>query len=91
MTVAALKFEADGQGIESELPLDLSIDIGAFSTNPDEAKPGEEPELYLKKHRITEPETLITLTLDEKPAYLGIDPYNKLVDRNSDDNVKAVE
>jgi aminopeptidase N len=91
MTVSAQKFEADGKGIESELPLDLSIDIGAFSSNPDEAKPGEEPELYLQKQRITEPESVIRLTLDEKPAYVGIDPYNKLVDRNSDDNVKAVE
>ena len=33
----------------------------------------------------------ITITLDELPSHVGIDPYNKLVDRNSDDNVKSVE
>jgi aminopeptidase N len=90
MTVAASKFEADGEGREQERPLDLSIDIGAFSKNPDEAKPGEEPEIYLRKHRISEPETVIRLTLDEAPTHVGIDPYNKLVDRNSGDNVKSV-
>jgi aminopeptidase N len=87
--VTAKKFEADGDGLETELPVALSIDIGAFNKNPDEAKPGEEPEIYLEKHRIDQTETTITLILDEKPTHVGIDPYNKLVDRNSDDNVKS--
>ncbi len=87
--IAAKNFEADGDGVETEVPLDLSIDIGAFEKNPDEAKPGEEPEIYLEKHRITQQETVITLLLDEKPTHVGIDPYNKLVDRNSEDNVKS--
>jgi ABC-2 type transport system permease protein len=91
MTIIANKFEADSDGVESEIPLDLSIDIGAFTKNPDDAKPGEEPELYLQKHRISQAETEITITLDEVPSHVGIDPYNKLVDRNSDDNVKAVD
>jgi ABC-2 type transport system permease protein len=87
--IAAKKFEADGDGLETEVALDLSIDIGAFDKNPDETKPGEEPEIYLQKHRITEQETVITLVLDEKPTHVGIDPYNKLIDRNSEDNVKS--
>ncbi|MCP4047729.1 MAG: ABC transporter permease subunit [Gammaproteobacteria bacterium] len=87
--VTARKFEADGDGQETELPIALSIDVGAFNKNPDEAKPGEEPEIYLEKHRIDQAETTIRLTLDERPTHVGIDPYNKLVDRNSDDNVKS--
>jgi ABC-type transport system involved in multi-copper enzyme maturation permease subunit len=90
MKVIAHKFEADGEGRETELPLDLSIDVGAFNKNPDETRPGEEPEIYFRKHRISEQETTIRLTLDEMPTHIGIDPYNKLVDRNSDDNVKAL-
>ncbi len=31
------------------------------------------------------------LVVDERPVRAGIDPYNKLVDRNSDDNVKKVK
>jgi ABC-2 type transport system permease protein len=91
LKVTAKKFAADGKGHETELPLDLSIDIGAFNKNPDEVKPGEKAQIYLQKHRINLAETLITLTLDEKPSYVGIDPLNKLVDRNSDDNVTTVE
>jgi aminopeptidase N len=91
MTVKAKKFEADGEGLETELPLDLSIDVGAYNTSPDEVKPGEKAQIYLQKHRINQAETQITLTLDEKPSYVGIDPLNKLVDRNSDDNVTTVE
>jgi aminopeptidase N len=87
--IAARKFEADGDGVETEVPLDLSIDIGAFSKNPDEAKPEDQPEIYLQKHKIAQAESVITLTLDERPTHVGIDPYNKLVDRNSNDNVKS--
>jgi len=28
--------------------------------------------------------------VDRKPAFVGVDPYNKRIDRNSDDNVVAV-
>jgi ABC-type transport system involved in multi-copper enzyme maturation permease subunit len=90
LTINAAKYEADGEGLETEIPLDLSIDVGAFNQNPDETKPGEQPELYLQKHRIKAGENVIRLTLDEAPTHVGVDPYNKLVDRNSDDNVKSV-
>ena len=90
LTINATKLEADGEGRETEIPLDLSIDVGAFNKNPDDAKPGEEPEIYLQKHRIKAGENVIKLTLDEAPTHVGIDPYNKLVDRNSDDNVRSV-
>ncbi len=90
LTVSANKFETDGKGRETKVPIDLSIDIGAFNKNPDDAKPGESPEIYLQKHRIKQAETIIRFTLDEAPSHVGVDPYNKLVDRNSDDNVKSV-
>ena len=32
----------------------------------------------------------ITLHSKAKPTFAGIDPYNFYVDRNSDDNVRAV-
>ena len=33
----------------------------------------------------------VTLQLDALPAWVGIDPYNKRIDRNSDDNLTRVE
>ena len=48
-------------------------------------------EHYLKKHKITSINNKLSIILDEKPAEVGIDPYNKLIDTNSDDNRKKVE
>ena len=31
-----------------------------------------------------------TVVVDKEPRFVGLDPYNKYVDRNSDDNVRAV-
>jgi hypothetical protein len=47
--------------------------------------------LYLAKHHVTAPTTKLRLTVAEAPTRAGIDPYNKLVDRNSEDNLKKVE
>ena len=44
----------------------------------------------MEKRWIYETAFQITLVVDGEPKYVGIDPYNKLIDRNSDDNLKAV-
>ncbi len=37
-------------------------------------------------------ETFSTALLNQfMPSYVGIDPYNKLIDSNSDDNVEQVD
>jgi ABC-2 type transport system permease protein len=46
----------------------------------------KEQVLYIKKHKITEIENQWTITVDSEPKEVGIDPYNILIDRNSDDN-----
>ena len=55
------------------------IDVGVFGEN-------DEEELYLKKHKITSINNNLTIILDKKPVEVGVDPYNKLIDTNSDDN-----
>ena len=50
----------------------------------------EETVLFFEKRRITENDVTFEVVVDDKPVRAGIDPYNKLVDRNSDDNVKKV-
>ncbi len=82
LDIRARKVRADGKGVETEVPIDDWIDIGVF---------GEDDKvLYLEKHRIREKESIIEITVHEEPQEAGIDPYNKLVDRNSDDNRKKV-
>ena len=46
----------------------------------------KEKELYFKKHKITVINNLISIVVDEKPVEVGVDPYNKLIDTQSDDN-----
>jgi aminopeptidase N len=88
--VSASKFEASGSGEQTEIPLDMPIDIGIFSMNPDDVTEGEDHVLMLEKRRVKTGRMSFELVVDEKPKYVGIDPYSKLIDRNSDDNLKAL-
>jgi ABC-2 type transport system permease protein len=82
LQVEAKKLRADGQGVETGTEIDDWIDIGVF---------GEDDKvLFMEKRHITEPSTSFELTVAERPLEAGIDPYNKLIDRNADDNVKKV-
>ncbi len=90
LTVEAKKLRADGQGVETQVALDDWIDVGVFAGEEKGGAPGERV-LYLAKHHVTAPTTKLRLTVAEAPTRAGIDPYNKLVDRNSEDNLKRVE
>ena len=91
MTVVATKFEADGQGQQTEVPLDMPIDIGIFTKNPDKVTEGDEHVLLFEKQRIRSGTSTLTFVVDDMPSHVGIDPYNKLIDRNSDDNLDKVD
>jgi hypothetical protein len=58
--------------------------------NPDDVTEGEDHVLMLEKRRVKTGRMSFELVVDEKPNYVGIDPYSKLIDRNSDDNLKAL-
>ncbi|MEE4201750.1 ABC transporter permease/M1 family aminopeptidase [Erythrobacter sp.] len=89
-TVAATKFYADGQGVEAEAPLRDSIDIGLFTERPGAGEFASENVLLMERRTIRSGEQRIRVVTERRPAYVGIDPYNKYVDRNSDDNLVAV-
>jgi ABC-2 type transport system permease protein len=89
LTVHSAKLEAAGKGEESPVALDDEIDIGVFA-RPDGGDEADETVLYLAKHRLTGETTTLELVVDGKPYDAGIDPYNKLIDRVSDDNRRAV-
>lgn len=82
LNVQARKVQADGNGVESPMPLADYIDIGVFTGKKD----GEKP-LYLKKEKLTQEHQTFTITVDQQPTRAGIDPYNKLIDRIADDNL----
>ncbi len=89
MTVAAAKFEADGAGEETEVPLDQVLDIAVFAEDTEALGDVDlPPALHFEKRRITSGEQTFTFTVSEPPGRVGIDPYVKMIDRNPDDNVK---
>jgi ABC-2 type transport system permease protein len=81
LSVQARKIQADGSGNESPMPLHDLIDIGVFTGKKNEEKP-----LYLKKVWLTQPNQTFEIVVDQPPTRAGIDPYNKLIDRDADDN-----
>ena len=64
------------------MPLADYIEIGVFSGKKDEEKP-----LYMKKEKLTQEHRRFTIVVDRLPTRAGIDPYNKLIDKISDDNM----
>ena len=90
LEVEAHKRYADGKGVESEAPMDEMVDIGIFSAEP--GKKGFKPESVLRfeRQRIRSGTQTLKFVLAKEPSHAGIDPYNKRIDRNSDDNTVAV-
>ena len=81
LTAASMKLYGDAKGEEKAAPLDDWIDIGVL---------GEKNEvLFLEKRHVTKPTETFEVVVDVKPAKAGIDPLNKLIDRNPKDNVKS--
>jgi aminopeptidase N len=87
---AAAKHESDGVGRQAELALDDSVEVGVFARAANEHEQ-EERVLYLQPHRITQKQGVIRLVVDEPPYEVGLDPYNKLIDRIPVDNRKTVD
>lgn len=87
LTVDAIKYRADSLGNETSIPLADWIDIGVFGKD----EKGKDKLLYIKKHKISGQESSFEIFVNEKPEKAGIDPINKLIDRNPKDNMKPVE
>ena len=86
--VTVNKVVADSAGREKELPMTDWVEIGVFAA----AGPGEilgKP-LYVRKHRIPSGKQKVTVTVSQKPARGGIDPYN-LLDWEEGDNIERIE
>ena len=83
LVVTAKKFRADGAGNEKEAPMDLPVDIGV-----QDAKGNW---LFLEKRRVKTGENTFVLTVEGTPTRAGIDPLHKLIDRDTGDNLVAID
>ena len=68
------------------------VDIGLFGEDitGDDGVTIKNP-FYFEIKWLSSGDNTFTIVTDEKPLKAGIDPYNKLIDRNSDDNLESVE
>ncbi|HSK09749.1 MAG TPA: hypothetical protein VK911_09240, partial [Vicinamibacterales bacterium] len=87
LDVEARKVVVDGDGVETEVPMDDLVEVGVFAA-AEEARLGDG--LYLRMHRVRSGGQRFTVTVPGKPARAGIDPRNLLIDVEPDDNVKEV-
>ncbi|NVI98543.1 hypothetical protein HV824_10455 [Myxococcus sp. AM009] len=67
----------NGQGVP--LPLDESLDVAVFAGPPDASS--DDAPLYAAKHRFTDGITEVSLTVDERPAYISVDPFLRRISR----------
>ncbi|MFI4950471.1 MAG: ABC transporter permease/M1 family aminopeptidase [Caulobacterales bacterium] len=87
LTVDAKKLYASGQGKETEAPLTgETVDVGVFTAEPGKKDFSARDVLFMKPLAVRTGAQTFTVTVAKKPAYAGVDPYNKRIDRNSDDN-----
>ena len=89
LTADVQKFRADSLGYETQIALNDWIDIGVMTTKEVDGKK-KQVELFLKKFKIDQTNPTFEIIVDEKPETAGIDPYNKLIDRHSDNNTVKI-
>jgi len=63
LNVQARKVQADGNGVESPMPLADYIEIGVFTGKKDEEMP-----LYIKKEKFTQEHQTFTIIVDQQPT-----------------------
>jgi aminopeptidase N len=90
-TIEARKRYADGKGVETEAPLAEPFEIGVFTAEPGHKRFAATDVLLFERRELRDGKTEVKLVVDKKPTHVGVDPYNKRIDRNSDDNVVKVD
>ncbi|MVZ67132.1 hypothetical protein GQF61_14820 [Sphingobacterium sp. DK4209] len=75
----------DKKAIES-LPLKDYVDVVVFGEAKKQGKYEVENPLLEKRVKIDRIKNRLTFVVNQKPISVGVDPYNKLIDTDSDDN-----
>ena len=86
--VTAEKFRSDSVGKETAIQFADYIDIGVLGKETNGKY--TDKQLYLQKRLIKPGKNTFEIIVDEEPVKAGIDVYNKLIDRDTDDNLKSV-
>jgi aminopeptidase N len=90
VTVTSDKQEADPTGAETSVPLVDAVDIGLFAADPSAEGFTSKDVIALEKRVVTGGTGNFEFFTDRRPAFLGVNPYLKLIERQSRDNIIAV-
>ncbi|WP_306349948.1 M1 family aminopeptidase [Flavobacterium sp. '19STA2R22 D10 B1'] len=89
LTTSSEKFKADGLGRETSIPINDYIDVAVFGKPENNYTAGKV--LAYQRVKVTKKDNTYTFTTKEIPYQAGIDPYNYLIDRIPDDNIKIAD
>ena len=85
--VGCIKSVSDSVGKTKEILPNNWFDIAVFAKGKTNAKQLGDV-IYLKKYKITKKEQTIEFITDTEPYMFGIDPYNKIIDKQTVNNIK---
>jgi aminopeptidase N len=90
LEVEARKLYADGKGKETEAPLDEPFEVGVFTVEPGRKGYDKRSVITVQRAQLHSGRQTLQLVADREPKVAGVDPFNKRIDRNSDDNLKEL-
>ncbi len=88
LDVEARKVAVDTAGVETAIPMNDLVEIGAYGVAKGGAATGNT--LHRAMHRVRTGRQVITFIVAEEPVRAGIDPRRLLVDVTPSDNVVEV-
>lgn len=87
--IGSVKTRSDSLGKAEEVVPSDWVDLGVFAKNEKRPKTQGQP-VYMKKIKLSATVQHLELVTDKEPYMLGIDPYNKLIDKNTGNNLMDV-
>jgi aminopeptidase N len=90
LEVSGAKLYADGKGKETPAPLNEAFDVGLFAKEPGGADFTPKDVILFEHLPLHSGAQTFHFTVARPPAFAGVDPYNKAIDRNSEDNIAHV-
>ena len=86
--VTGRQLQADGSGVETEVPLDVWFDVALFA-DAGEALDVATP-LLVEKQRLHSGSQTLTLRTATLPERVVLDPFHKMIERTPTDNTLEV-
>ncbi|WP_371195196.1 ABC transporter permease/M1 family aminopeptidase [Glaciecola sp. SC05] len=90
LDVYAAQFVADGKGEETEQVFSDYVDIVLFANDPDDFT-AETVIIYQQKHLLKQGQNTLMIEVEAEPKYAGVDPFVRYIDRETRDNIKAID